>query len=204
MGSLFADRMRSQFFKAKSIRYLRPLLRAWDGLAFYWHTRDRSNWLFFLLLALPAIAVSLVTYFSLTQRDDNQQLVCLALNVYHEARGEPVAGQYAVAEVTMNRVASSRYPNTVCEVVYEKNWDYIRRRYVAGFSWTEFDSVTKPEARMWQQAWDVANAVYFKRHAPKLEGVLFYHARHIRPSWARGKKPVARIGRHVFYKESHS
>ena len=57
---------------------------------------------------------------------------------------------------------------------------------------------------MWQQAWDVANAVYFKRRAPKLQGVLFYHARHIRPSWARGKKPVARIGRHVFYKELHS
>jgi spore germination cell wall hydrolase CwlJ-like protein len=57
---------------------------------------------------------------------------------------------------------------------------------------------------MWQQAWDIANAVYFKRHVPKLEGVLYYHARHIRPSWARGRKPVARIGRHVFYKELHS
>ncbi len=184
--------------------YLRPIVRAWDGLLFYWHTRDRSDWPFFSLLTLPVIAVVLITYFSLTPRDDNQQLVCLALNVYHEARGEPLAGQYAVAEVTMNRVASSRYPNTVCEVVYEKNWDYIRRRYVAGFSWTEFDSVNKPQARMWQQAWDVANAVYFKRRAPKLQGVLFYHARHIRPSWARGKKPVARIGRHVFYKELHS
>lgn len=187
-----------------STRYLRPMVRAWDGLLFYWHTRDRSDWPFFSLLTLPVIAVALITYFSLTQRDDNQQLVCLALNVYHEARGEPLAGQYAVAEVTMNRVASSRYPNTVCEVVFEKNWDYIRRRYVAGFSWTEFDSVNKPQARMWKQAWDVANAVYFKRHEPELEGVLFYHARHIRPSWARGKKPVARIGRHVFYKELHS
>lgn len=196
--------MRSRFFKAISTRYLRPVIRSWDGVLFYWHTRDRSNWLFFCLLILPATAVALVIYFSLTQRDDNQQLVCLALNVYHEARGEPTAGQYAVAEVTMNRVASSRYPNTVCKVVYEKNWDYIRHRYVAAFSWTEFDSVPKPEKRMWQQAWDVANVVYFNRHASKLQGVLLYHARHIRPSWARGRKPVARIGRHVFYKESHS
>lgn len=156
------------------------------------------------MLTLPVIAVALVTYFSLTQRDDNPQLVCLALNVYHEARGEPVAGQYAVAEVTMNRVASSRYPDTVCEVVYQKNWDYIRRRYVAGFSWTEFDSIAKPQTETWQQAWDVAETVYYKRQAPTLQGVLFYHARRIRPSWARGRKPVARIGRHVFYKESRS
>ena len=196
--------MRLRPFKTVSTRYLGFFIHAWDRLVFYWHTRDRSNWLFFSLLFLPVIAVVLVIYLSLTQRDDNQQVACLALNVYHEARGEPLAGQYAVAEVTMNRVASPRYPNTVCEVVYEKNWDYIRHRYVAGFSWTEFDSVAKLKEKTWQQAWDVANAVYFKRYVPKLQGVLFYHARRIRPSWARGRRPVARIGRHVFYKGSHS
>lgn len=196
--------MRARFFKALSTRYLRPLGRGWESLVFYWHTRDRSDWLFFSLLTLPVFAVALVMYFSLTPRDDNRQLVCLALNVYHEARGEPMAGQYAVAEVTMNRVASSRYPNTVCEVVYEKKWDPIRRRFVAGFSWTEFDSIANPQTETWRQAWDVAQTVYYKRRVPKLEGVLYYHARRIRPSWARGIKPVARIGRHVFYKESRS
>src|SRR5919106_4678476 len=56
-----------------------------------------------------------------------RHLDCLARNVYYEARGEPIAGQYAVAEVTMNRKASPRYPKTVCEVVYQKE----------AFSWTE-------------------------------------------------------------------
>ena len=61
---------------------------------------------------------------------------CLAFDVYFEARGEPEAGQYAVAEVTMNRVASGRYPDTVCGVVHQKNWDPLRKRYVSAFPGT--------------------------------------------------------------------
>src|ERR1043166_782443 len=57
-------------------------------------------------------------------RDFPQQSpTCLARNVYFEARGEPIAGQYAVAEVTMNRRASRRFANTVCEAVYAKKCD---------------------------------------------------------------------------------
>jgi spore germination cell wall hydrolase CwlJ-like protein len=52
----------------------------------------------------------------------------------------------------------------------------------------------------WQRAWKVAEAVYHERQAPVLEDALFYHATYIKPSWARGKQPFARIGRHVFYK----
>ena len=54
-----------------------------------------------------------------------RELICLALNVYYEARGESLAGKYAVAEVTMNRVTSRRYPETVCAVVYEKSWELV-------------------------------------------------------------------------------
>src|SRR5882672_3004751 len=61
-------------------------------------------------------------------------IACLARNVYFEARGEPEAGQYAVAEVTMNRKASGRYPNTVCGVVYERQ----------AFSWTAADILPEP------------------------------------------------------------
>lgn len=100
----------------------------------------------------------------------------------------------------MNRVASKRYPNTVCMVVYQKNWDWIRRRYVAAFSWTEFDSTQRPAGMAWQRAWQAARTIYYERRPPKLEGVLFYHSKYIKPSWARGKEPVARIGKHIFYK----
>jgi N-acetylmuramoyl-L-alanine amidase len=120
--------------------------------------------------------------------------------VYYEARGEPRSGQYAVAEVTMNRVASGYYPDTVCGVVYQKQWDPLRRRYVGAFSWTEFARRPSPEGREWRRAWEVAETVYRKRHVPTLDGVLHYHAVYIKPSWSRGRKPVARIGKHVFYK----
>jgi spore germination cell wall hydrolase CwlJ-like protein len=52
----------------------------------------------------------------------------------------------------------------------------------------------------WQRAWQAARTVYYERRPPKLEGVLFYHSKYIKPSWARGKKPVAKIGKHIFYK----
>ncbi len=175
-------------------------LRDWYGkLAFHWHTRERSELVFLALLSLPFLALGLTIYFHITAQNHSQQLLCLALNVYHEARGEPLAGQYAVAEVTMNRVASAAYPNTVCAVVYQKRWDRLRRRHVGAFSWTEFDSTPPVQSAIWLQAWEVAEAVYYRREAPRLKGALHYHARHIRPSWAHGRKPLARIGKHVFY-----
>lgn len=176
------------------------LFRDWySKLAFYWHTRDRSELAFFALLGLPFLALGFTIYAHITAQNHNQQLLCLALNVYHEARGEPLLGQYAVAEVTMNRVASATYPDTVCEVVYQKRWDRLRRRYVGAFSWTEFDSTPPVRSAAWLQAWEVAQAVYYEREAPRLKGALHYHARHIRPSWARERQPIASIGKHVFY-----
>ena len=129
-----------------------------------------------------------------------QSLACLAKNVYFEARGEPLAGQYAVAEVTMNRAASGRYPQTVCGVVYQQNWDSIRGRYVGAFAWTEFDTLPDPAGEEWARAQIVAEAVYNKRYTPSLHGALHFHATYIRPGWAKEKRRVARIGRHVFYR----
>ncbi len=99
----------------------------------------------------------------------------------------------------MNRVASRRYPGTVCEVVYEKRWDRLRKRYVGAFSWTEFDVVPHPEGEQWHCAREVAEDVYFGRQPRQLNGALHYHATYIKPSWAQGQQPVARIGGHVFY-----
>lgn len=135
-----------------------------------------------------------------TREFHEQNLTCLARNVYFEARGEPVAGQYAVAEVTMNRKASGRYSGSVCGVVYEKNWDPVRGRYVGAFSWTEFRDLPEPSGEEWDRAWKVAEAVYYQRRPPALQGALFYHASHVTPDWAKGRQPVARIGRHVFYR----
>jgi len=134
-------------------------------------------------------------------RDGQERdLACLALNVYHEARGEPLAGQYAVAEVTLNRRASRIFPRTVCEVVYQKSWDPIRGRYVGAFSWTELGPLPAPRGEAWRIARQVAEAVYYGRQPSAVRGAIFYHATYIQPDWARERQRVAQIGRHVFYR----
>ncbi len=183
-----------------------PLLSRWSNdLRFFWHTKiwrgqDTWPWVILLLIGFTLSMFVAINHGLKSNSAEKRELTCLALNVYYEARGESQAGKYAVAEVTMNRVVSRRFPETVCDVVYEKRWDYLRKRYVGAFSWTEFDRLDDPEGNAWDEAREVAEAIYLGRHPPQLSGALHYHAYYIKPSWARGQEPVARIGGHVFYK----
>ncbi len=174
-----------------------------------WHTADKSVWAAVLLLALvlAGFGFGLQMLFAqederraAAREDERRNLECLARNVYFESRGEPVAGMYAVAEVTLNRKASRLYPDSICEVVHQKKWDPLRGRFVGAFSWTEFDVLPEPDGEAWEQAREVAEAVYYRRVPPSLQGVLHFHATYIRPEWSKEKKLVARIGRHVFYR----
>ncbi|NIP46991.1 MAG: hypothetical protein GWN21_12135 [Gammaproteobacteria bacterium] len=199
---------------------LGPLAPWRRDLAYRWGSLGTDSLIFFSALALVTVVGAFTVYFSIAghgviraghdsmraeqvriqaEHVRNQELNCLALNVYHEARGEPLLGQFAVAEVTINRVVSRRYPNTVCEVVYEKRWDRIRKRYVGAFSWTELNTTQELRTKEWNRAMKAAEAIYYERQEPMLEGALFYHAKSIRPSWAKQKRPVARIGMHIFY-----
>lgn len=181
-------------------RYSSRLSHWWVHIGFLWQTTNKLPWVVLSGVVVLIGGFALLLHAMFAERTDRQQLRCLALNVYYEARGESRSGQLAVAEVTMNRVTSGYFPATVCGVVYEKRWDRLRGRYVGAFSWTELHRRPAPEGKDWQQAWEVAEQVYFGRHEPKLDGVLHYHAVYIKPSWARGKKPTARIGKHLFYK----
>jgi spore germination cell wall hydrolase CwlJ-like protein len=133
------------------------------------------------------------------QRRENE-LRCLAENIYFEARGEPLVGQYAVAEVTLNRTVAPNFPHTICAVVHEKRWDPNRRRVVADFSWTELGDLSPGDGPAWKRAKDIANAEYDDLHDPVVPGALFYHSTSVRPSWAKGRKTVATIGNHIFYR----
>lgn len=180
-----------------------------NSLRLRWHRADKEVLaaLSLVLAVLAGLGLGLHAVFE--QKDaareharqaEAEELACLARNVYFESRGEPASGQYAVAEVTMNRKGAERFPDTVCAVVHEKNWDAIRGRYVGAFSWTEFDVLPEPSGEEWAHARKVAEEVYFRRAAPRLQGATHFHATHIAPAWAKQKKPVARIGRHVFYR----
>ena len=178
-------------------------------LRIWWYRADKTLWAILLAVAALLGLLAFLTGAVKARQDEQRSRVleahrknldCLARNVYFEARGEPLAGQFAVAEVTLNRQASRLYPRTICEVVYQKNWDPLRKRYVGAFSWTEFDSLPEPSGEHWQRAWRVAEAVYYGKSIPTLQGALHFHATYIKPDWAKSKQRVARIGRHVFYK----
>jgi N-acetylmuramoyl-L-alanine amidase len=177
--------------------------------ALFWYGGDKTPWLFAAFAGAVVAGLGFALQSVISYQDERRQrvrdfhkqsLTCLARNIYFEARGEPVTGQYVVAEVTMNRRASRRYPNTVCGVVYQKNWDPLRGRFVGAFSWTEFDTLPDPKGEEWQRALAIAEAVYYQRYTPVLRGATHFHASYIKPDWAKEKNRVAKIGRHVFYK----
>ncbi len=128
------------------------------------------------------------------------ELQCLAENVYFEARGEPLAGQYAVAEVTLNRTRAQQFPHTICGVVHETRWDPVRRRHVADFSWTELGALAPEDGPAWKHALAVANAAYEDLYPQVVPDALYYHAVSVRPEWSRGRHRVATIGKHIFYR----
>ena len=132
-------------------------------------------------------------------------LVCLALNVYHEARSQPFIGQVAVAQVVMNRVHDDRYPDNVCDVVYQGqtySWkpDFpVRNR--CQFSWyCDGKSDTPRDKEAWDKARLIAHGVYKGNRDDFVEGATHYHAHYVRPEWAETKTLVVRIGDHIFYR----
>jgi spore germination cell wall hydrolase CwlJ-like protein len=117
---------------------------------------------------------------------------CLANAIYFEARGEPLQGQLAVAEVVINRAASGRYPATLCGVVVQPaQFSFVRRGRI-------------PTADRGSDAWRRAVAVARiarERMMPRVlpQSCLWYHARYVSPSWGRRLAQSARIGLHIFY-----
>jgi spore germination cell wall hydrolase CwlJ-like protein len=133
------------------------------------------------------------------KRLEAKETRCLALNVYFEARGEPAEGQLAVAMVTMNRVKSRHYPNSVCGVVWQRKQ----------FSWTHDGKSDRPTDRhAWKLAKKIARFAYHRygklaertRNALDLtKGALHYYAPHLTlPYWAEAHSVTREIGGHIF------
>ena len=170
-------------------------------LANKWDDMGRVNQVLLAFTGCSLLALSVSGYFFIKQAQDVRNLKCLALNVYHEARSEPEAGQYAVAVVTMNRVASSRYPEDVCKVVYQKSWSEKQNRFISAFSWTTDGKENIPyESDAWKKSFKVASDVYYADAEHKVKDALYYHADYVKPRWAKNKIRITKIGRHIFYK----
>ena len=131
--------------------------------------------------------------------------MCLATAIYFEARGEPTAGQVAVANVIVNRKQDRRYPDTICGVVKQAqthSWATnvpIRNRcqfsfYCDGLPETIRDGVA------YEKAIDIANRVISGELLDITDGATHYHSVKVTPDWAETKTETVRINNHIFYR----
>lgn len=143
-----------------------------------------------------------------------KEIDCMAKNIYFEARDQIIKGQISVALVTINRVRSKRFPNTICEVVKQANRDKNGNIIInkCHFSWYCDGLSDKPKDKLaWKISKLIARSVlkqpgaFIKYYGEKwnitdfLGGATHYHRVDVNPYWNRNMLKIARIGDHVFY-----
>ena len=117
-------------------------------------------------------------------------LDCLTKNIYYEAGVEDQRGKFAVAHVTINRLKTGYWGNTICKVVYAKKQ----------FSWTLAKKLPRPNTQLWAESEDIARKVLAGHRVRGLTKSLYYHATYIKdPHWADTNHEAGQIGSHVFY-----
>ena len=125
---------------------------------------------------------------------------CLSEALYFEARGESVKGQFAVAEVILNRVENKRYPDTVCDVINQGTG----KRYQCQFTYTcDGRKEIIAEPRAFERVGKVARLMLDGAPRMLTEGATHYHTKSVRPRWAGIYPRTATIGYHHFYKQSY-
>ena len=132
-------------------------------------------------------------------------LMCMASNIYFEAKNESKLGQLAVAQVVMNRMYDHRYPDTICDVV-KQGLTYKNGKVVLGkcqFSWYCDGKSDQPntKSRQWGNAIRYASIVMSESiNIDVTDGATHYHATYVRPAWRKTKTRTTRIDRHIFYR----
>lgn len=132
-----------------------------------------------------------------------EAVICLAMNMYHEARGEGEEAMMAVAEVTLNRVKSHKYPNTVCEVVKQGYTDRKGSMILnkCQFSWYcdgKSDKMRNEDMRNLAEELAIDYLTGLETNLTK--GATHYHAVYVKPRWRKSFSKTTKIGSHIFYK----
>lgn len=126
--------------------------------------------------------------------------LCMALNIYHEARGEPVLGQYAVAYVTLNRAESDK--EKICDVVLARKQFSWTTKLVKGKKLLKSGEPIDEDA--WKKAQIIASVTLSGRMMDITKGSTHYHAKRVNPYWSKTMPVMAVMGQHIFYKYSKS
>jgi spore germination cell wall hydrolase CwlJ-like protein len=124
-----------------------------------------------------------------------KEVQCMAKNIYHEAGVETLKGKIAVGQVTLNRLATKRWGESICDVVYAK----------AQFSWTLDKKKVheKPEGQLWEESKRAAYRVLKGERIKSLTASLYYHTDYIaKPDWVVPSARLAQIDQHIFYQKA--
>ena len=128
---------------------------------------------------------------------------CLALNIYFEARGEPIEGQYAVADVVINRTESAYHPNTICEVIFfGLENPRTGRIYSCAFAWTcdRMQYQEPQDLKAFRRAIRIAEEVLFDpNYTMVIPDATHFHADWMTPWWSVRMENLTSIGNHKFY-----
>lgn len=152
----------------------------------------------------PGIAVTF-------PKPNQQEIHCLAQNIYFESRSDNMAGQFAVADVVINRVLDKRYPDSICAVVYQgpiSKWHLethgkkVPVKNMCQFSWYCDGKSDEPKDNdAWERAKLIAYQISVHRQFRGItEGATHYHAFYVDPSWAQRYQQIGTIGLHRFYR----
>lgn len=126
-----------------------------------------------------------------------EEIECLALTIYFEARGEPDEGKIAVGHVVMNRAQNPLFPSKICGVVRQGGI----KRYRCQFSWWCDGRSDQPqEWGAWERSKALARRVFWEGTKDPTQGALWYHADYAVPSWRNKLSLGPKIGRHIFYR----
>ncbi len=145
------------------------------------------------LVSFPALAAEEIAKNDPAWND----LRCMALNIYFEARGEPLLGKIAVGHVVLNRVAARKFPGKVCAVIQQGG--EVRRNRCQFSWWCDGRSDRPRNASAWRDSLSVAQMINLGKTQDPTGGALWYHADSVRPKWANIFKSQGKIGRHIFY-----
>ena len=139
--------------------------------------------------------------------DANNDIYCMAQNIYFEAGNQPLAGKIAVAQVVINRTNHPNYPTTMCDVIYQaklkENWlgNLVPIRHQCQFSWfCDGKSDDPVDSPTWMNSLKVAADVVQGKYGDITEGSTHYHSVYVNPYWADSLNETVIINEHIFYK----
>jgi spore germination cell wall hydrolase CwlJ-like protein len=129
--------------------------------------------------------------------EGDAQWACMTEALYFEARGESTEGQFAVAEVILNRAESREFPNTVCKVINQGTG----RKHRCQFSYMcDGLAETMDDQRAYERMGKIAHIMLNGGPRDLTDGATYYHAKYVNPSWARAFTRTATVGKHHFYR----